>query len=320
MQFILIHLVKARLFHILSLQFILLSYVLYTRLRLPTSAFLASLGLAILVFVYGFLLNDYIDVEIDRVNPERRQWLYVEALGAKALPIIAITPIVTLVYYWFCVERGLRGALLLIAAHIAATTYNLNSKRGRLPKLFAELAIAIAVGLLPLIGALPYLGTPVPQSAVHVSIHVGLLYLFLNSVFAGLKDIRSDALQGDSFVLALGCSVRGSEIHFSSQLKIYTYALLGLICAHSLLTLTLDRYVTLGTVLIAGLLVRRLFGTREYDKIGRHEYLLIPLILAAPLVVRVSHGGAYVRGLVAALAVLYLLNQYFKMTNRQHGN
>src|SRR5690606_20770199 len=138
--------------------------------------------------------------------------------------------------------------------------YNLFSKWRWLPRIFAELALALSVMVLALGGAWAFQQQLPPDTLLYCAT-LGVIVLLVNSVPSGLKDIQFDKQFGArSFVLSTGTTVSpDGDLGLSLLLKRYMVSLQALISI--LLVIVATQYaihifawiILLGLQLFAGL-------------------------------------------------------------------
>lgn len=195
-------------------------------LSLSDLLWLGVVGLA--AHLFGFALNDLLDQALDRTLPWRKQQ---PLLTGQLSPLTAWwftlsqVPIALGVYALALNGRG-AGLALLGLSIVASVLYNTWGKRGTIPRLVPELALAASIGLLCLAGAL--VGgesTPLTLGNGLFALTLALILLLVNSVPSGLKDLRTDSEFGvRTFVLATG----------SRMLDEDAMALSGALVRHSL--------------------------------------------------------------------------------------
>jgi 4-hydroxybenzoate polyprenyltransferase len=164
--------------------------------------------------IFGFVLNDYIDMRIDRLSSELRQRPLVSGTitPGKALAF-ALGGLAVMVALGYLLVMGHpRAVVVLLLAAILATIYNFISKQ------FAgmDIFVASAVFFLCVFGAV----SAAPDNEILYVSRLGwvvctlggLQVLFMNIVAGGLKDIDHDSQGGGrTFAVALGCRVTGDE-------------------------------------------------------------------------------------------------------------
>ncbi|MBM4248766.1 MAG: hypothetical protein FJ149_04915 [Euryarchaeota archaeon] len=164
--------------------------------------------------IYGFVLNDYIDMRIDRLSTELRQRPLVSGTitPGKALEFALGGLAVMVVAGYYLVIGHPRAVVVLLFAAILATIYNLMSKQLAGMDIF----VASAVFFLCVFGAV----SAAPDNEILFVSRLGwvvctlggLQVLFMNIVAGGLKDIDHDSRGGGrTIAVALGCRVRPED-------------------------------------------------------------------------------------------------------------
>lgn len=184
---------------------------------------LALVGLC--AHAFGFALNDLLDYPIDSHSPYRQKSPLVAGKISfrGAWVFVLLQPVIVLVVYGLWYPATAVSLVALTISFVLSILYNVWSKSGRLPRLFAELALAFSVGMLFLSGAL--LETDLlSATAVALAILLSLITLLVNSVSSGLKDIKTDQDVGaKSFVLATKSRVvAGNLLYISPKLRLYS--------------------------------------------------------------------------------------------------
>jgi 4-hydroxybenzoate polyprenyltransferase len=176
--------------------------------------------------IYGFVLNDYIDMRIDSLSGELRQRPLVSGtISPRAALSFALSGLVVMLVIGY-LSMSFSGTLnpssetvvfgrprvmsLLVMAAVLATIYNLISKH--LPGM--DIFVASAVFFLCVFGAASTAGDIMDISRLGwvVCTLGGLQVLFMNIVAGGLKDIDHDSKGGGrTMAVALGCTVRGRD-------------------------------------------------------------------------------------------------------------
>lgn len=205
----------------------------------PLSQILVSGMIGFCAHLFGFALNDIIDYPIDKNSPYRqRSPLVTGKLSFRqAWVFVLLQPMLILLLYWGGGDGTAVSFFILLLSFICSIAYNLWSKTGRIPRIFAELALASSVSLLCLASALTI--SSIPSMATMVfACTLGLVTLLLNSVPSGLKDIKADReAGGNSFVLALGCFViAGDRLYISKKLQLFAFVLQTIIMGMVLFT------------------------------------------------------------------------------------
>jgi 4-hydroxybenzoate polyprenyltransferase len=167
-----------------------------------------------LLHVFGFVLNEWADVEIDRVSPDlqdkplvsgsvsEREALFT-ALAAAALSFVPLTLVTT----------DVETHLVFLASVLMAGAYDLFGKRAPL-----DVLLAGCLTLLLLTGAMS-LGHFDPSIEHHVTLFLcigGLQFLqnlFQNAIEGGIKDADHDSAAGArTFAAVLGVKVENGMV------------------------------------------------------------------------------------------------------------
>jgi 4-hydroxybenzoate polyprenyltransferase len=178
--------------------------------------------------LFGFVHNEILDVEVDRLAPDLARKPLVEgsidrgsawrgALVAAALGVGLMAALAPL------------AGVVTAAAVAAAYGYNLGSKR--VP--FLDWAIAASMGLLVLAGALAAAGAGGVQPLAGIVALLLALQLLVQNTLAHLKDLRQDrAAGGVNAALLLGVegpsSANGAAIRTGAAFQSYLILLRGL--------------------------------------------------------------------------------------------
>lgn len=208
------------------------------RQSIPLIDFFALAGIGICAHFFGFVLNDLMDYRLDKESPYRQNSPLVsgEVTPLQAwVFVLAQVPIAILLYV--IVLRGNPAGLFLLGASVGLSViYNLFSKWRWLPRILAEIALALSVTLLGLTGAFAYQQDLPPDVLLYCGT-LGLVLLLVNSVPSGLKDILYDSDYGArSFVLSTGTIVKpDGALGLSGILKVYMIALQVLIALLTIL-------------------------------------------------------------------------------------
>jgi len=170
---------------------------------------LALAGIGISAHFFGFVLNDLMDYQLDKESPYRQRSPLVagEVKLWQAWGFVLIQVPIAIGLYVLVLNGNLSGLVILGISVGLSVVYNLFSKWRWLPRILAELALALSVTLLGLSGALVYQQALTPDVLLYCGT-LGLVLLLVNSVPSGLKDIQYDSEFGArSFVLSTGTTV-----------------------------------------------------------------------------------------------------------------
>ena len=155
--------------------------------------------------IFGFVLNDYIDIRIDKHSDELSERPLVSGTitPGKALGFAMFGLLLMLGLGLLLTWPGVQPFLILLLAAGSSTIYNLISKKAPGMDFF----VAMAVGLLTLFGASTVSMTLSPL-AIDITLLSFFMVLFMNIVANGLKDIDHDyEAGGRNLAIATGCKV-----------------------------------------------------------------------------------------------------------------
>jgi 4-hydroxybenzoate polyprenyltransferase len=257
-------------------------------------AFLVLGVIGLCAHLFGFGLNDLIDLPVDRTVAARlRHPLVAGSVKRRdVLVFISIQIPCALILYLFVLRGSFAGVCSLLAAITLSVVYNLYSKRGNLFALAAEISLAASIGFLCLAGSLT--GEISTDSALF-ALALALVLLLLNSVPSGLKDIKTDLQAGAySFVASVGTCVEPDDrLHIPVVVKRYSAVLQ--IAITLLIIVLLARMqgeplliiFTLVLCLYSALHLRYLLSAKTFSKVraslpllnGYYNYLAVCLCL-----------------------------------------
>ena len=189
---------------------------------------------------FGAILNDVVDLPVDRTNPLRARDLLVRGavsrrqalqLALLQVPIIAIAHL----------AAGFPpGALMLVAAGlIGMAVYDGWSKSLRVPPVI-EASQGAAGSLLVLYGASITHQTMTPAVWLIAS-SAAVFILFVNAFHGGLRDIENDrACAQRTTPIWLGCrGVIDGHVHITTWMSVYSGILQGLLIVFAVWTAAL---------------------------------------------------------------------------------
>jgi 4-hydroxybenzoate polyprenyltransferase len=192
--------------------------------------------------IYGYVLNDYADIELDKKSVDLTKKPLVSGLIPKnhALFIIVSaaisTYILTVIFFPYLIS-----IFLLSCAMILAAIYDMYGKK--IPG-FSDFIIAGSLAFSFFFGA-----SVVSLSFTSITLLVGLLtfvsIVFVNVVEGGLKDVDHDFLSGGkTLATMLGVKVNEGRLIITKKFIGAAYGLIGMICV-VLLFLFMQPLVTL---------------------------------------------------------------------------
>jgi len=156
---------------------------------------LGAVGFA--AHVYGFVLNDVVDLNIDRKNPRRQGSPLVQGLVSPRVALfvaVAMIPLAHMILSSVTTSSAV-DHLLLSISYILVGVYDIFGKRSAFPLLVSDLSFGVAMGILPLLGS--HLATgEIRLRVVIMGIFFTLQLILLNSIHGGMKDIDTDLASG----------------------------------------------------------------------------------------------------------------------------
>lgn len=259
---------------------------------------LAVTLLGVSFHLFGSVLNDLIDLPIDRTQPLRAGDALVTgsvSVGGATVLVVAQLPIMASVALAFGGSEGLRW---LGVALLAMTAYDVWGKRCPWPWL-TDAVQGVAFLALTYLGASLAAGPNTMTACIAVS---GLLYIILvNGIHGGLRDLGNDRAHGAATTaLWLGIRpARNGTITVPRRAWWYCYAILGLHCAAS------------GAVALSGGLGPRalwtaivLVGTTNVVVLRMMGTVLRPASAGWPRTLRLHVGLLLVPMLIAVLFII----------------
>jgi len=176
--------------------------------------------------IYGFVFNDYLDVEIDKTSKELDERPLVSgAIKRKNALFFAfgsmILSWVFALYFFSTPYNFLMLVSILIFADILATIYNFTSKK--IPGM--DFFVASAVFFLILFGAAT-VSSDLTRFAIIVAFIGFIQVLFMNMINGGLKDIDHDCRAGGkTAAVALGVKVEKDKIIIPNSFRAVAYSI-----------------------------------------------------------------------------------------------
>ncbi|MEF8849036.1 MAG: UbiA family prenyltransferase, partial [Candidatus Thermoplasmatota archaeon] len=174
--------------------------------------------------IYGFLLNDYVDVEVDRlVKDLQKKPLVSGEVSRKTALTISIILILLSFLFIFLLWHGetihfyrFIGVLCIITAGILGTIYNIYGKK----IVGSDFLVATSVSLVFLFGALAY-GKPKPITWIIFILTFNNI-LYMNAIQGGLKDADHDYRKGvKNIALWSGLKIKKDDIFVPLSFKTF---------------------------------------------------------------------------------------------------
>ena len=275
------------------------------------TALLPAVVLVTLAFnSFGYMLNDVVDLSVDRTNPLRQDSVLVQGLMRSwqvlALALALIPGMVALHFVFGLPAPALR---FLLAAIVTMVVYDLYGKRCRLPLLMDSVLGACGVALV-LYGA-SLTGGVLNRVTIHVALSAAVFALLINAFLNDLRDLANDHLHGARRTAAfLGSHARAGSRTISRLLGFYCLQLqlflvtLALLAAHTLGGLAGRRLWALTLVAVAQV-IAYLCLLRLRDPAWQIVARLHAVSLPMPIVIALS-GQMPLRSF-AVLVPMYLL-------------
>ena len=201
---------------------------------------LGILGGAVAFHIYVSLLNDIIDLPLDRTNPARAAYPLVSGRisrsTALAITLIQI-PIAAAIIYW---QSGPSAAYLAMTLALSMMTiYNIWGKRSSFPPAI-DVIQGIGFSSLVLYGA-ALTGGLTPLS--WLAFTLGVLWMVIINLLGGLRDLHSDLAFGvNTTPIYFGMRPYGKEETLPTFVPYYGYSLHLLMMIGSMLVMYWAEY------------------------------------------------------------------------------
>ncbi len=165
--------------------------------------------------IYGFVLNDYIDVTLDTLSTDLSQRSLVKGTVTKKGALVILTScffaayILIFIFFYSNNITFLIALLCIIIADVLGLIYNIYGKR----ILGSDFCIALAESLLFLFGAFIVLGDRrIGILTWMLFLYIFIQVLYMNAVIGGLKDADHDYLMSaKTIALAVGVKVNSDK-------------------------------------------------------------------------------------------------------------
>lgn len=203
----------------------------------PTTALFGLVAVSILFHFYGGVLNDVIDLPVDRSQPRRAADPLVRGeIGRRTALAFALAQVPLAFALTVCLGGGARAHLLLTGAVVAMAIYDLAGKRCVVPPL-TDGVQGLAWACLTLYGA-SIVGAANPTAAFVAAYGVGYA-LLINGVHGGMRDLENDLACG-ARTTAIFLGIRpanDSRMTVPRRARVYCIALQGGLVALTLAAL-----------------------------------------------------------------------------------
>jgi 4-hydroxybenzoate polyprenyltransferase len=268
---------------------------------LPSLAILFVIGA--LAGIFGFILNDFVDAELDRLVPELQEKPLVSGVIQRKTAVFICALCAFFAFFLLMIlYRGqtvtdfkIFAALSLLLAGVLGSIYDLYGKK--LPG--SDLLVSISMAFLVLVGAYSF-GAPIALTWI-VFILTFNQSLHMNAVEGGIKDADHDykmgvinlaylsgvRVEGDKLTIPWSFKIFGLAIRFTSAFLLFTPALFfGY--HYEIWTLLL---LVFATAVVLFFSIRLVMMTRfDRDRIRKYiglqsflRYSLVPIMLV-PLI------------------------------------
>ena len=190
-------------------------------LREISSIFLLIL-LGLLGHIFGYTLNEYVDVEVDKkLKYDIKKPLVGSIIPKKHALIISFSACICTYILTFIFFPNALTILLLTTALILTMIYDFYGKKIPL----SDFVVAGTLAIFLLFGA-----STVSSSFPNVVFLASLIFffdvIFMNFVEGGLKDIDHDSKAGAKTMASrLGVTIKENKLIISTRFKIFAYAL-----------------------------------------------------------------------------------------------
>lgn len=286
--------------------------------RLAGYQMLGFIGVAVAFHNFSYVLNDVIDLPVDRTEPRRAEFPLVQGTvrpwQALAFALLQV-PLALALTAWLGGDGRAYAALSAGFALMAA--YNLWGKRSPFPPL-TDAAQGLAWGSLALYGATVVPGRPTRLTGV-VFTFVVVFTVMANGVHGSLRDLANDLNCGvRSTAILLGARPEGTtEQVIPRRLTFYAFTLQAILTGVTLLPLAYNGFgyglvawcVTTGAILILASLSLRLLVAAARSVGDRRDMIAAGMLhLLVSLSSLVVLFALYLdRGLLVVVLAVYIV-------------
>jgi 4-hydroxybenzoate polyprenyltransferase len=194
--------------------------------RLTVPRLLALLGIGIAFHIYAYVLNDFIDLPVDRTQPSRSNDPLVRGIvQPRQALLIALAQIPVALALALSIRGNSLALLVLGAAFVFMGIYDIWGKRCFFPPL-TDLSQGLAWAMLALFGAMVFRPGPPPAITRMLCAFIVVFFVMSNGVHGSLKDLKNDLrCQRRTTALFLGARPGEHGITLSPLLKLYALLL-----------------------------------------------------------------------------------------------
>ncbi len=246
--------------------------------------------------IFGFVFNEYMDIDIDRKAQHLRNKPLVKGTISKTAALgFAFTGVIggyLLTFYLVFLLETLPLFVIIFytLSWVSIGIYDLTSKHVH----GSDLALALWTGSLCLFGGFAVSDTP--NFLLFAIAGLAFFQLLIQNILAGLKDLYQDKLgDANTTPLRMGAKLKRSKLYVPVKFKLYIYCLK---IVHLLivfipiiflwLSINLIQFLSILILLtINFILVFKIFNSDRYDRddllraIGLHEifsYSIVPIM------------------------------------------
>ena len=179
---------------------------------------------------FGSMLNDIVDLPVDRTNPLRaRDPLVRGTISRRQALMLALLQVPLMAAAHWAAGFALWTLAPAVAGLVGMAVYDLWSKTTRMPPV-VEASQAAAGALLVVYGAL-VTGQPLTTGVWPVALSAAAFILFVNAFHGGLRDIENDRRCAQRTTpIWLGCrGVEEGRVHIALAMSLYSATLQGLL-------------------------------------------------------------------------------------------
>lgn len=189
------------------------------------------ISVAAMFHITSFLVNDAVDLEIDRDEPRRSDFPLVTGAVSRSLAISVAVLLVPIALVLDVSVLGVKADRItaLVTAHVGMFIYNLFGKRCPLPPA-TDFTQGTGLGALVLYGALS--GGGASAATLVTACYVGVYFAMITGVHGALRDVRNDIQHGArTTAIMLGARQIGSDVKVPIRLRVYAWVLQGSLLA-----------------------------------------------------------------------------------------
>ncbi len=205
----------------------------------PTNLLLfGTLLIAISFHIYAYILNDIIDLEIDKTEFFKAEYPLVRGTVKKKCAFIFALIMVPISFFiTYLLNSSFIPSLSLGGAFLFMTLYNLYGKRISIPVLM-DIVQGIGWAFLVLLGA-QLTGNTLSELTWIIAVLAIIYILMINGIHGSLRDLENDSNTGaNTTAIIMGARMYNSmEIKFPKPLLMYTFFLQGVFSFISLMPL-----------------------------------------------------------------------------------